>query len=50
MMFTAEYKRTGPIIIGVYGIYVKTLRDLSQTLYIYARSSRSYVKVGRHQV
>lgn len=48
MTYPTEYKRTGPIIIGFYGIYVKTRRDLSQTLYIYARGSRPYVKVDLH--
>lgn len=48
MTYTTEYKRTGPIIIGVYGIYVKTRRDLSLTLYIYVRGSRPYVKVNLH--
>ena len=48
MTYTTEYKRTGPIIIGVYGVYAKTRRDLSLTLYIYVRDSRPYVKVDLH--
>lgn len=48
MTYPTEYKRTGPIIIGVYGIYVETRRDLSQTVYIYVRGSRPYVKVDLH--
>lgn len=53
MTYPTEYKRTGPIIIGVYDIYVNRLRDLSHTLYIYASyasSTRTYVKVGLQHV
>mgnify|MGYP006921322280 FL=1 len=50
MTYTTEYKRTGPIIIGVSGIYVNQLCDLSKTIYIYACGMRTLIKVGHQYV
>ncbi len=46
MMYVWELDGRGSIAIGVSGIYVNRLRDLSQTIYIYASGTRPYVKVG----
>lgn len=46
MTYIVESECTGSIAIGVSGIYVNRLRDLSQTIYIYASGTRPYVKVG----
>lgn len=49
MMYTWDPDCQRPIVLGVHGIYVNRLCDLSQTIYIYASyasSTRTYVKVG----
>lgn len=50
MMYTWDSDCRRPIDIGVHGIYVNRLCDLSQTIYIDASGMRTYVTVGIQHV